>query len=778
MDGWITIGTKLDSTQLEKDLKQMQRELEKKQSENEKLGNKIVLMEFDNEKYQQTIDKYNKLIEKTKELQKVMQENDPMEFYISDEERVYREGIYKRANEELDKTNSKIAKMSKEYKNAETQIKKNNFRISEANFEIDSNTKRQEELNGRIEETVGLLKQAKDEEAREEGKQDRFQFLKQHAKEAGNSIEKVIKKVARWGLAIFGIRSAYMMIRQALNTITSQDAQLKADIDYIKGAIAYSLEPVVRKIVELAKELITSIGYIIYRWTGVNIFANANKSLQQANASANELKKTLAGFDEMNVLQDTSSSSGKVAPSFDLTDMENVEVPEWAKWIADHKDAMLEALKGLAGLIAMIKLAKFVAGWADVLKIFEGISQLQFFGLMAGLVIAVDGLVNLFPALVRYIEEPTWGHFNTILQRTAELIVGLGIAFVALNASNPVGWVILATGFVLGYCAELSNMIRILSEGKAEIMTVKDAQDALNGAINDYSTALEQLENAEKYEEQAKTRLQEAQEKAGMSYEELTKKMQEEKKEAWDLEGADRELYNAYWNLKKAQDNVEVSKQKVIDTEKKVKDMTWEEKLALAESEKDWESFRDTVVQAWDEGEIEAEEAQTLIERAMSKIDKKGDEVFMKNLPSQIKDGLNPDHYRANAWDLVGVINGIFSAINPGLMLQNVGNWVSSKLAKLGNWGFAKGGIVVPRLASGGVINQPGRGVPLTSAIGGERGAEGVIPLTDSQQMALLGEAIGKYININASIPVYVGNRQVARELRKINAEDDFAFNG
>ena len=50
--------------------------------------------------------------------------------------------------------------------------------------------------------------------------------------------------------------------------------------------------------------------------------------------------------------------------------------------------------------------------------------------------------------------------------------------------------------------------------------------------------------------------------------------------------------------------------------------------------------------------------------------------------------------------------------------------------------------------------------------------------MTDSQQMAMLGEAIGRYINVNATIPVYVGNRQIARELRKINAEDDFAFNG
>ena len=91
-----------------------------------------------------------------------------------------------------------------------------------------------------------------------------------------------------------------------------------------------------------------------------------------------------------------------------------------------------------------------------------------------------------------------------------------------------------------------------------------------------------------------------------------------------------------------------------------------------------------------------------------------------------------------------------------------------------GGIAYAKGGIVPTiKLATGAIINQPSRGVP----VGGERGPEGVVPLTDSQQMSLLGEAIGKYISIRAEIPVYVGNRQIARELKKINAEDDFAYN-
>jgi hypothetical protein len=83
----------------------------------------------------------------------------------------------------------------------------------------------------------------------------------------------------------------------------------------------------------------------------------------------------------------------------------------------------------------------------------------------------------------------------------------------------------------------------------------------------------------------------------------------------------------------------------------------------------------------------------------------------------------------------------------------------------------------IPKLAVGGIVNVPGSGVPVGRAIAGEAGAEGVIPLTDTQAMETLGATIGKYININATVPVYVGNRQIAREIKKINAENDFAFN-
>lgn len=85
----------------------------------------------------------------------------------------------------------------------------------------------------------------------------------------------------------------------------------------------------------------------------------------------------------------------------------------------------------------------------------------------------------------------------------------------------------------------------------------------------------------------------------------------------------------------------------------------------------------------------------------------------------------------------------------------------------------------LPRLAKGTILNAPGRGVPVAggTALAGEAGREAYLPLSDTQLLEELGSTIGKYINLNATIPIYVGNRQIAREIKKINTESDFAFN-
>ena len=83
-----------------------------------------------------------------------------------------------------------------------------------------------------------------------------------------------------------------------------------------------------------------------------------------------------------------------------------------------------------------------------------------------------------------------------------------------------------------------------------------------------------------------------------------------------------------------------------------------------------------------------------------------------------------------------------------------------------------------PKLARGGIINRPGRGVNYRSATIGERGREAVVPLTDSQQMSLLGQEIAKNVVINLTNVTELDGRVLARNVTQVMNDMNFASNG
>ena len=66
----------------------------------------------------------------------------------------------------------------------------------------------------------------------------------------GDSTSNVIKKVGKWALAVFGIRSAYMFVRNAMSTLSQYNEQIKADVDYIRFAMASALQPLIQNLIK------------------------------------------------------------------------------------------------------------------------------------------------------------------------------------------------------------------------------------------------------------------------------------------------------------------------------------------------------------------------------------------------------------------------------------------------------------------------------------------------------------------------------------------------
>ena len=118
---------------------------------------------------------------------------------------------------------------------------------------------------------------------------------------------------------------------------------------------------------------------------------------------------------------------------------------------------------------------------------------------------------------------------------------------------------------------------------------------------------------------------------------------------------------------------------------------------------------------------------------------------------------------------IIGGINALIKGINK--ISFDVPDWVPGIGGKSLGFNIKE----IPKLKSGGIINMPGRGIPL--GIGGEAGREGVIPLTDSQAMEELGSAIGRYITINLTNNTNLDGRTIARQQSKVQANKNFAMN-
>ena len=469
-------------------------------------------------------------------------------------------------------------------------------------------------------------------------------------------LQNTVKRVAKWGIALFGIRSAYSAIRSAMSTLSQYDDQITSNIEYIKYALANTLQPLIQNILNLVVKLLQYINYIAKSWTGKDLFktADAFKSAQKNAQGLNkELSKTTASFDEMNILSDTSSSVGGnadiSAPNIDLTGMQG-EVPSWVQWIADNKDLIIAALFGIAGGIIAIKLG------ADLLM-----------GLGIGLIIA--GIVKTVKAIIDFIKDPSWDNFAKILEGLAVILTGVAIAMLAVNAANPVAWIVLAIAAVVALAAVvIKNWDKI-----------KSVLGVVGSWINDH----------------------------------IIKPI--------------ADFFTGLWNGI-------------------VSGVTW--------AVNGIKSIFNTVVSFFS-GIINSilgffKKLGTTVGNVISSAFK----GVVNGVMGAIENILNSPIRAVNR--LIGVINKV-----PGI---NLGTLSTFKL---------------PRLAKGGIINQPGRGIPVGygQAVGGERGQEGVLPLTDSQQMELLGQSIGKYVNINLTNITKLDNRQIAKEQRRINAQNDFAFN-
>ena len=365
-----------------------------------------------------------------------------------------------------------------EIKYVESQLEEIEYKLKQADmgFEVGDTQKLEAQYSRLVKQLDRLQKKQADL-----NKTD-LSGVQKSIENVGKSTSKVITKMGKWALGIFAIESAYGFVRQAMASVSEYNEQISSDVEYIRFAMASMLQPVIEGLINLAYKLLTYVNYIAKAWFGVDLFANASANAMNKSAkSAEKMKKSLAGFDEMNVLNDNGSTGamGAVAPSFDLASPEDVQIPSWIQWIADNKDIVIAGLMGISGALIAVHL---------------GLTLIQ--GLGIGIILA--GIVTLIQGIVDFIKDPSWTNFLTILQGIALVVSGIAI----LTRGWIVALVSLGVAIVSYVIKNWDKVKEILSEVGSWVYDniIKPVGDFFvglwDGIVNGVKTAVQWVKDA------------------------------------------------------------------------------------------------------------------------------------------------------------------------------------------------------------------------------------------------------------------------------------------
>lgn len=574
-----------------------------------------------------------------------------------------------------------------------------------------------------------------------------------------DGFKKSTKGIKQFALSLISVGSIFALISKASTSYLETDEKLSSQIQANWVGLGTILEPIINLIVNLMKKGVTAILYFMSQLTGVDYIAKANAAaLKKQEKATKDLTKAnqkyTASFDEMNIAQDTTSSSasgsGIGLELFSISDLGN--------------DAIKIIEKIAKSLKPITKGIKDIINWAldnpdAVAKILGG-----------------TALLSLISKII--------GNKSTGLLGLKTLLAGLatmGVISIVINVKEMYEEYKKTEKVVKKVNKSLEEKDKLQ---KKEIKNYKDNVKNLEKntkATNEQSESLDQLINKH------------------LNYAQAIGKSNDE---TGFFENTIRIIAGEYQQSNKVMgDNIEYSYESLM-----IQKQMYEQGLLNEEQIKSYKNnllkFNEALFGSSEnarylrfqyrdlkDAEYSLEDMQKNLNKAMADANVKIPTVAkgLSNISESIKKipnktTINIDATKVNTaktqvdklknslLDIVKKATKIDLGVNFGV----VGTGLQSGLEQL----LKKFGIKTTKMAVGGIVNNPGRGVSLNDIRTGESGAEGIIPLTDPNAMEQLGSAIGRYISIYVTSNTYLDNKQIQRQQKKVANETSFATNG
>lgn len=551
----------------------------------------------------------------------------------------------------------------------------------------------------------------------------------------GNAIKQGIKKVGKMALAVFGIRAAYNAVRRAANAYLEQNENLKNQVSSLWNIAGQAIGPFIEAMIKGISTVVVWVNSLIKALTGVDLVAKANAAALKKQASATkEASKAaqLAGFDEINKLNDDASSSGSNdAGIFDASLVGNIPnfMEEIKKKLLANDfygagetlaKSLMEGIRNFNWQGAGETIGNILTGIMDFA--FGFILNLDLSDIMNGL---IDMVCGLYDTVSEWIGKQDW---RKIASRVVEMIVDFFVKTdwgkLASSLAKFAGSAIGATGAALvGAVTQIGKYLKTLW-----------------GKIVDYfSEYVDWGDTPGEIIEGLWAGIKDAFKNAGKwIYDNIWVPFRDGFKKAFGIASPAKEMkpLGGY----------------IID------------------------GLLEGIGNVWNKIKGKFDEVKTKLGEWASNLKERGKNAG-ETFTTGLKDGFNTLKNKMKE-----PINALIS------MIEKAINWIVKQMNKLSwdvpNWvpgiggkkfGFNIKEVSIPRLAKGGIVNNPGRGVPV---IAGEAGKEAVLPLENNTEwMDTLAEKIRAGAQ-SIVIPIYLNGRKIAEEVIDLTKQRNFATNG
>ena len=650
------------------------------------------------------------------------------------------------------------------------------------------------------EEQVKAAKKAK-KAAKEQAKAE-----KESAKEAKRAsaaitggLNRGLKAAGRLALSVLGIQGAFSLVRRAVSRYVDTNEKLKNQLDAIWNVLGTAIGPAVEKLVSWLSAGITYANALIKALTGVDLIAKSNAAAMSKQADAAkktaDASKSLAGFDEMNKLQDTSSSgsadqaSGIFAPaSVDLSGVEKVAgtikkllplikavgtaLLSWK--ILTQLPISLKAASGYAAAIAgaVSAISGFIDAWKNGLD-WENLGEMigGIAAAAAGLALACGSTAAAITLIAGGIGLVVSGFKSWIDDgKSAEALIAISVGLLAIG-----GAIALLTGswiplLIAAIAAIVAGIVMYWDEIKAAFAAAWEwiVENIWDPLCEFFAPLIDGAKEAWDWiNEHLLTPIGEF---LGKLWDDTVWFFSLIGSKIWEIVSG---VGRALWAIIK----------KVWEIFKKIGEIF----AALGKAFYDYvlKPVIDWLSGAWDWvydhvikpiidffKDVGSWVYNHIIKPVIDKVTKLKDDI------TELFKKITEDVVNFVSNQLKAVVNGLLTAIETTINgFLKMLNGAIDIINKIPGVDITKIELLhIPRLARGGIVNNPGKGVPI---IAGEAGKEAVLPLDrNTEWMDLLAERLGAAGGKSIVVQVILSGKKIHEEIIRLDKQRFFATNG